>query len=112
LKRGDLVLAVASGDYGKPRPCVVVQATELMDFSDSVLLCPVTTHLTGAKLRVPLEPGPQTALRERSEVIADKPMAVKRERIRQVIGSVPESRMSEINAALIVILGLRGKTHA
>lgn len=87
---------------------MVVQATELMDFSDSVLLCPMTSHLTGAKLRVLLTPSEVTALREPSEVLADKPMAAKRDRIRQVIGRVPDRRMGEINAALTLILGLRG----
>ena len=91
------MLAVASGDYGKPRPCVVVQATELMEFSDSILLCPVTSQETG--------------LREPSEVLADKPMAAKRERIRQVIGRVPDRQMNQINAALALILGLRGQAQ-
>ena len=105
------MLAVASGDYGKPRPCVVVQATELMEFSDSILLCPVTSHLTSAKLRVLLAPSQETGLREPSEVLADKPMAAKRERIRQVIGRVPDRQMNQINAALALILGLRGQAQ-
>ena len=29
MKRGDIVLAVARGDYGKPRPAVIVQSDDL-----------------------------------------------------------------------------------
>jgi len=41
-KRGDLVTVSLSGDYGKPRPALVIQ-NDLLEELDSVVLCPVTS---------------------------------------------------------------------
>jgi mRNA interferase MazF len=50
MKRGDLVLAVARGDYGKPRPAVVVQADLFNPTHASLLVCLLTTELVDAPL--------------------------------------------------------------
>ena len=42
MKRGELVTVSVPGDYGKPRPAVVIQPDELED-TDSVVLCLLTT---------------------------------------------------------------------
>lgn len=41
VNRGDVVLAAAAGDYGKPRPWLVVQADKHnhADRPNSILLC-------------------------------------------------------------------------
>jgi mRNA interferase MazF len=65
LKRGDVVLVVASGDYGKPRPAVVVQFDLFNDTHASTTVCPVTSSLVAAPLfRVPLKPSKVNADRE------------------------------------------------
>lgn len=45
MKRGDIVLAVAAGDYGKPRPALVVQSDLFNDTHASVLVCLMTSDL-------------------------------------------------------------------
>ena len=42
MKRGDLITVAVSGDYGKPRPALVIQSDFLAD-TDSVLVCLLTT---------------------------------------------------------------------
>lgn len=56
VNRGDVVLAAAAGDYGKPRPWLVVQADEhnSADRPDSILVCPFTTHQEALSYRVPV----------------------------------------------------------
>jgi mRNA interferase MazF len=40
LRRGDLVTVAAKGDYtGKPRPALVIQASETLPYRDSVTVC-------------------------------------------------------------------------
>jgi len=63
MKRGDIVTAAAQGDYGKPRPAVVIQSDRLAE-TDSVLVCLITSELRDALFhRVPLEPTAETGLR-------------------------------------------------
>ena len=44
MQRGDFVLAAVPGDYGKPRPALIVQSS-LYDGLPSVALCPLTSDL-------------------------------------------------------------------
>ena len=107
MKRGDIVVAAAGGDYGKPRPYVVVQGDDL-HLIGSVLLCPITTDVQGALFRVEIAQGPATGLRSASEIMVEKIQAVKRERIRQTIGQLDADAMLRVDDKLALVLGLRG----
>jgi mRNA interferase MazF len=73
LKRGDLVLAASSGDYGKPRPNLVIQSNAFSDMP-SVTICPLTSDLqTIAPLfRITIEPSPENGLHLPSQIAVDK----------------------------------------
>jgi len=43
MKRGDVVVVALSGDYGKPRPALIVQSDLFNETHASVTLAPVTT---------------------------------------------------------------------
>ena len=43
VKRGDIVTVAAPGDYGKPRPAVIVQSNFLNDTHASIMLCLLTS---------------------------------------------------------------------
>ena len=47
LKRGDLIVVAVSGDYGKPRPALVVQSDLFNDGHANVTVVPVTSTLVG-----------------------------------------------------------------
>jgi len=50
-RRGDLVTVAAKGHYtGKPRPALVVQATETLPYRDSVTVCLLTADVIEASL--------------------------------------------------------------
>ena len=49
MKRGDLVTIAPSGDYGKPRPALVIQS-DLFTAHPSVTILPVTSELRDAPL--------------------------------------------------------------
>ena len=107
MRRGDLVTVAASGDYGKPRPAVIVQTDAFPDSHASVVICRLTSELADAPdFRVTIDPKPENGLRSTSQVMADKPVTVRRERIGQKIGRLGNQDMARLNAALAFVLGL------
>ena len=106
LRRGDLVVVAAPGDYGKPRPAVVVQSNAIPESHASIVICPMTSELAEADFRITIEPGPETGLRVRSQVMADKPVTVRRERIGRRIGRLAAADIARVNVALAFVMGL------
>lgn len=107
MKRGDVVTVAVSGDFGKPRPAVIVQTDALPDDHGSVIVCQMTSQIANAPhLRVMVEPSEQNGLQVRSQVMADKPVAVRRERIGRRIGHLSSAELLRVNTALAFVLGL------
>ena len=106
MSRGDLVIVAAPGDYGKPRPAVIVQSDAIPESHASVVICQMTSELAEADFRITIEPGPGTGLRARSQIMADKPVTLRRERIGQRIGRLGASDMARLNVALAFVIGL------
>jgi mRNA interferase MazF len=104
--RGDLVIVAAPGDYGKPRPAVIIQSNAIPDSHASVVICQMTSDLAEADFRVTIEPGPETGLRVRSQVMADKPVTIRRERIGERVGRLGAADMARLNVALAFVMGL------
>jgi mRNA interferase MazF len=77
MRRGDVVTVAATGDYGKPRPAVIVRTDAL-----------------------------PAGLRVRSQVMADKPVTIRRERIGQPIGELDHTDIARLNIALAFVMGL------
>lgn len=108
-RRGDVVIVAAPGDYGKPRPAVIVQTDAFPDTHASVIVCQMTSELVEAPdFRITIEPAAATGLRERSQIMADKPVSVRRERIGRRIGRLGAPDIARLNVALAFVLGLAG----
>ena len=106
-RRGDIVLVVLQGDYGKPRPALVVQG-EAIDAGayDSIVVCPMTSLVTGGELcRVAVEPTPETGLGRKSEIMVEKLAGVPCRRLRDVIGHVDAETMRAVERAMLLVLG-------
>ena len=107
MRRGDLVIVAAAGDYGKPRPAVIVQTDAFPGTSASVVICQLTSELAEAPdFRIVIDPSESNGLRARSQIMADKPVTVQRARIRQSIGRLNEGDLGRLNAALAFVIGL------
>ena len=104
--RGDLVIVAAPGDYGKPRSAVIVQSNAIPESHGSIVICRITSELVGADFRITIEAGPETGLRVRSQVMADKPVTIRRERIGRRIGQLGPADMARLNVALAFVMGL------
>ena len=107
MRRGDVVIVAAAGHFGKPRPAVIVQSDAFPATHASLIVCQMTSDLADAPdFRITLEPSDNNGLRTRSQVIADKPTTVRRERIGGVIGRLEAGDMRRLNVALALVMGL------
>jgi mRNA interferase MazF len=107
VKRGDVVLIVAQGDMGKPRPGIIVQADELGDATTSVVVCPMSSEITKThRVRPVVEPTAGNGLRLRSQIMTDKISALRRDRVRRVLGALDADASERLDSALLVVLGL------
>lgn len=107
MRRGDLVTVALSGDYGKPRPALVVQSDAFLQL-ESVILAPLTTTISDAPLlRVLVEPTEANGLRKPSSVMADKLVAVPRARIGPRIGTVDAVTLDSVTRAVRGLLELQ-----
>ena len=107
MRRGDVVIVAAAGGYGKPRPAVVVQTDALPEADPSVVICQMTSDVVDAPdFRVMIEPNEKNGLRIRSQVMADKPVTVRRERIGQLIGRLADADIGRLNIALAFVMGI------
>ena len=107
MRRGDVVVVAAAGDYGKPRPAIVVLTDAFPEGHASVIVCRLTSALAEAPdFRVTIEPDAENGLRAISQVMADKPVTVRRARIGQQIGRLGRADIARLNAALAFVMGL------
>lgn len=105
MQRGDLVTVSLQGDYGKPRPALIIQS-DLLGELESVMLCPVTSDLRNAAFRVTVEPNPANGLRALSQVMVDKISTLPRSKISGPCGRLDEERMKAVDRALLLVIGV------
>jgi len=107
MKRGDVVIVAAAGDYGKPRPAVIVETDAFPETHASVVVCQMTSEIVEAPdFRVTIEPNEENGLRARSQVMVDKPVTVGRTRVGQPIGRLGDREIGRLNVALAFVMGL------
>lgn len=105
VKCGDLVTIAIAGDYGKPRPALVIQADAFAAL-ESVVVLRVTSELHDWPLfRINIEPGAASGLHKRSQVMIDKPEAVPKGRIARRISQVDAATLQSVCATLVRFLG-------
>jgi mRNA interferase MazF len=107
MRRGDVVIVAAAGDYGKPRPAIVVQTDAFPETHASVVVCQMTSEIVEAPdFRILIEPTARNGLRARSHIMADKPVTIRRERVGQLVGHLDDADMERVNVALAFVMGL------
>ena len=104
--RGDFVTIAMQGDFGKPRTALVIQSDPFNDHV-TVTVLPVSSALVDAPLfRVTIQPTSVNGLQKLSQVMVDKAMTVKRDKLGEVFGSASDASMLEIGRCLAVFLGI------
>jgi mRNA interferase MazF len=107
VSRGDIIAAAMPDDYGgRPRPAVVVQSNLFNPTHSSIVLCPITTVLVDAPMfRIYLRPSSESGLVSPSQIMADKLVACRRDRIKQRIGRLSDDEIAALDQALARVLG-------
>lgn len=106
MRRGDLVSIAMQGDFGKPRSALVIQANQF-DEHMTITVLPVTSMLVSAPLlRVLVRPNAENGLQRPSQVMIDKAMTVKREKVGPSFGRIDADALLEIERCLAVFLGI------
>jgi len=109
MKRGDIVTVAIAGDYGKPRPAVVIQSDLFNDTHATILVCPMTSSLVEAPLfRIPVAPSEGNGLRRASQIMVDKIVTMRREKVGARIGALDEATLTRLNRSLAVFVGVAG----
>jgi mRNA interferase MazF len=107
VKRGDVVLVVVPSELGRPRPGVIVQADEFSKDLSTVFICPVSSDVQEKlPLRPIIEAETSNGLRLRSQIITDKMIALRQDRVRLIIGHIDSETSEQLDRALLVVLGL------
>jgi mRNA interferase MazF len=85
---------------------LVIQADQFSDHT-SVTVLPITSTLVSAPLlRVTIQPDAENGLQKSSQIMVDKAMTVKRDKIGPVFGNIGVDTLVEIERCLAVFLGI------
>jgi mRNA interferase MazF len=106
VRRGDLVTVAVAVDFGKPRPALVVQSDRFQE-TDTITVLLVSATLVDAPLiRPSVQPRAENGLRQPSQVMIDKPMTVRREKLGPIFGHLEDETMASVTRLLALFLGL------
>jgi mRNA interferase MazF len=106
MRRGEFVTIAMQGDFGKPRPALVIQSDQF-DQHATVTVLPVTSTLADAPLlRINVKPTPENGLQKLSQVMVDKAMTVMRDKAGPAFGDIDADTMVQVDRCLAVFLGI------
>lgn len=107
MKRGNIVTVAMQGDFGKPRPALVLQSDVFSDIHLTVTVALISSEIVQAPIfRLDIEPNEANGLTRPSQVQIDKIMSIRSEKIGSVIGELNDIMMVRVNRALALWLGL------
>lgn len=106
MKRGDLVTLAMQGDFGKPRPALVIQSDLFQEHPSVTVLLVTSTLVSAPLLRVTLQPSAENGLHNPSQVMVDKAMTVKRDTLSPPFGRIDANTLVDVERRLAVFFGL------
>ena len=105
MKRGDLVTVALQGDFGKPRPALVIQSDAFSDLETVTVLLITSSLIDAPLLRISILPDVANGLAKESQVMIDKAMTVRQERLGPVFGELGADDLLRVWRCLFVFLG-------
>ncbi|MCG6860209.1 MAG: type II toxin-antitoxin system PemK/MazF family toxin [Chromatiaceae bacterium] len=106
MMRGDFVTIAMPGDFGKPRPVLIIQADQFNEHATVTVLLVTNTLIATPLFRGTVQPTADNGLQKPSQVMVDKTVTVKRHKIGQAFGHIDADTMLEIERCLAVFVGI------
>jgi len=106
VKRGDLVTVAVPGDFGKPRPALVIQADQYPATATVTVLLMSGTRIEAPLVRMDVDPSSENGLRKPTQVMVDKAMTVRRDRVGAPFGRLDDDSMVAVTRSLALFLGI------
>lgn len=106
MMRGDFVTIAMQGDFGKPRPALLIQADQFDEHATVTVLLVSGTLVNAPLFRITVQPSVENGLQKPSQVMVDKVMTVKRDKLGQAFGRIDVYAMVEVERCLAVFLGI------
>lgn len=100
MTRGDIVTVAMTGDVGKPRPALVVQADPFDQTGTITVLLLSGTLVDAPLIRLIVRPTPQNGLLKPSQIQIDKAMSVQRHKVGAVIGRLDDASMPAVTRGI------------
>ena len=112
VKRGDIYYAdlspVVGAEQGGMRPVLIIQNDVGNKYSPTVIAAAITSRMGKAKLPTHINLcGPEVGLSRASVVLLEQIRTIDKKRLREHMGCLSESQMSQVDAAIAVSFGLR-----
>lgn len=104
--RGDFVTIAMQGDFGKPRPALVIQSEKFDEHATVTVLLVSSTLIDAPLFRVTVQPSTENGLQKPSQVMVDKAMTLKRDRLGTPFGTIDSGELLQIERCLAVFLGI------
>lgn len=105
MRRGDLVTVAMPGDFGKPRPALVIQSDQFSATATLTVLLLSSTLVDAPLIRLTVHPTPANGLQKSSQIMIDKVMTVRRDRLGEMFGRMDEETMISVNRSLALFFG-------
>jgi mRNA interferase MazF len=106
MNRGDFVTIAMQGDFGKPRLALVIQSDQFSEHATMTVLLVSSTLVEAPLFRVTVQPDTRNGMQKPSQVMVDKAMTVKRDKLGKAFGSASDEVMLEVGRSLAVFLGI------
>lgn len=106
MNRGSFVTIAMQGDFGKPRPALVIQSDQFNEHATVTVLLVSSTLVDAPLFRVTVQPDKINNMQKPSQVMVDKAMTVKRDKLGEAFGSAGDEVMLEVGRCLAVFLGI------
>ena len=94
------------GEHGEPRPALVVQSDLFAGAATVTVLLLTSTRAEAPLIRIDVAPSPGNGLRRPSQVMIDKAMTVRTERLGVPFGRLDDAALVAVSRALALFLGI------
>ena len=94
------------GDCGRRRPALVLQTDQFKGHAAGTVLPVTGTVVAAPLLRVNVHPSWANGLQKTSQVMVDKAMPVKRDKVGPAFGHIDADALVEVERCLAVFLGI------